>query len=61
MTELGFLKVADGNLIKVTEDMFEDFHILSSTYGVSIRELISSVFDGEWIAGDEVKNYSKTG
>lgn len=49
MTELGFLKNTDGDLIKVTQDMLEDLHIISSTYNVSIKELISNIFDAEWI------------
>jgi hypothetical protein len=49
MTELGLLKTTDGDVIKVTQDMLEDFHVLSRTYSVSIRKLISDIFDAEWI------------
>jgi hypothetical protein len=49
MKDLGFLKTTDGNLIKVTQDMLEDLHVISSTYSVSIKELISNIFDAEWI------------
>jgi hypothetical protein len=49
MINLGFLKTVEGDLIKITQDMLEDFHVVSRAYGVSIRDLISNIFDAEWI------------
>lgn len=53
MKDIGFLKTTDGDEIKITQDMLEDFYVISSTYNVSVRDLISNVFDGEWINSTE--------
>lgn len=45
--EIGRLRTADGNEIEITQNMLEDFIVLSDIYNVSIRDLIRNVFDCE--------------
>lgn len=47
MTEFGRVKTSDGVEIQITQDMLEDFYVISRLYNVSVRDFIQNVFDGE--------------
>lgn len=44
---LGLLKTSDGSEITLTQDMLEDFHILSSVYKVPVKDLVEQIFDAK--------------
>lgn len=52
MTEFGWVKTSDGVEIKITEDMMEDFYIISRIYDVSVKDFIQNIFDGELETSD---------
>lgn len=57
--KIGLLRTSDGSEINLTEDMFEDLHVLSNVYNVSIKDLIENIFDTKLqCSGNKVKNLS---
>jgi hypothetical protein len=45
--EVGLLRTSDGSEIRVTEDMLEDFYIVSKAYNVTVKELVENIFGVE--------------
>jgi hypothetical protein len=43
------LITSNGNEIEVTQDMLEDFLVLSDIYSVSLKDLIRHIFDCEFV------------
>lgn len=48
--EIRLLITSNGDVIEVTQDMLDDFLVLSVIYGVSIKNLMKQMFDCEIVA-----------
>jgi hypothetical protein len=45
LMEPEIFRTSDGTEVEITQDMFEDFNVLSHVYGISIKDIIGQFLD----------------